>query len=284
MGEKLKGLVAAAVAAAVLYGSLGAQAAESFCATHDLPRSVVTASLAEPMAYAPATTAGRQVLLATGEIKRGEAGRLAAAIHAAPGVEEVWFHSPGGNAVEGLEMGRVIRKAGLGTRLRQGQACISACSMAFLGGTVRMVEPGGFYGVHMFTSSHNAELVLKMAAEMGKLQRLRASARRSGIDPASIDAVVAETVGRYFALWEQSAARVAAARARYLVEMSTSLELMTDEFDQSADGVCYLGEAGLRRYNVMNARAVSIPAAPVPAAPVPAPSPPHPEAEAAARP
>lgn len=77
------------------------------------------------------------------------------------------LHSPGGNTDGGFALGEVIRKYSLRTTVGQPQAantqtaltklasaapakgaCISACSLAFLGGTYRTVPAGSLYGVH----------------------------------------------------------------------------------------------------------------------------------------
>lgn len=73
----------------------------------------------------------------------------------------VYLDSPGGNLMSGIKLGGLIRKQGLHTSIgkslpahgrdmviRPGQ-CASACSFAFLGGTVRVAR-GGELGVHQF--------------------------------------------------------------------------------------------------------------------------------------
>ncbi len=79
----------------------------------------------------------------------------------------VVFHSPGGVPQTGFAIGELIRKYSLRTTVGQPQAadtnspltvlgtaapakgaCISACSLAFLGGIHRTVPTGSLYGVH----------------------------------------------------------------------------------------------------------------------------------------
>lgn len=253
--------------AAVLLWPAVALPAETFCTAHTMPEEVVDRGFGKPMRYSVAKVDGKTVLQASGSIERGEAERLSSAILKAGVVDEIWLHSPGGVALEGPKMGRVIRKAGLLTRLRSGQACISSCSMAFLGGLLRVVEPGGHYGIHMMTASRNTELMIGLMDEMGQLSRLRKSALRRQIAPSEVNEMMANAAGKYVRMLEQMAARVAADQARYLVEMSISVDFLTEEFAQSAQGVCYLGEAGLRKFNVANAGAV-LPGAPVRPAPM----------------
>jgi hypothetical protein len=83
----------------------------------------------------------------------------------------VYFNSPGGNLIAGLELGRLIRDYGLDTyvgreyvsfegfnsdenevirtRVRNG-ICYSACAYSFMGGTSREIAEGGSLGVHQF--------------------------------------------------------------------------------------------------------------------------------------
>ena len=253
--------------AALLLWPAAALPAETFCTSHRLPEEVADRGFAKAMRYVVAKVDGKTVLQASGAIERGESERLASAIVKAGVVDEVWLHSPGGVALEGPKMGRVIRKAGLLTRLRSGQACISSCSMAFLGGLLRVVEPGSHYGIHMMTASRNTDLMIGLMDEMGQLSRLRKAALRRKIAPEEVNEMMANAAGKYVRMLEQMAATVAADQARYLVEMSISVDFLTEEFAQSAQGVCYLGAAGLKKFNVANAGAV-LPGAPARPAPM----------------
>jgi hypothetical protein len=89
-------------------------------------------------------------VIAWGGIGQGDAVRLGAALAAAKPVMEVQFNSPGGLLEEGMNIGRLIRKNSLATRIVSGTFCMSACNFAFMGGVVRTVEPGAKFGVHMF--------------------------------------------------------------------------------------------------------------------------------------
>ena len=258
------------VLAAFLLWPAVAWPAESFCTAHRLPDDTADAAFQKPMRYAASTVNGKTVLQATGAIGSGESVRLSEALHRAGRVDEVWLHSPGGSAFEGTKMGRVLRRAGVLTRLRESQACVSACSIAFLGGLLRVVEPRSYYGIHMMTATRNTELMIGMMDEMAQLSRLRKSAIRQRLSADQVNALVSDAAGRTIRLIEQVSATIAADQARYLVEMSVSLDLMTEEFNQSAQGVCFLGEQGLRKFNVSNAGA-QLPSLPAPAPILPAP-------------
>ena len=91
-----------------------------------------------------------KVLIVGGEFTAGDADRLQSFLRTAGPISEVQLDSGGGNASEGPKVGRVIRAAHLSTRVASGFACISSCSMAFLGGMVRRIDDDAVYGVHTF--------------------------------------------------------------------------------------------------------------------------------------
>lgn len=69
-------------------------------------------------------------------------------------VHEVWLVSGGGVLGEGIGVGRAIREHALATgrlltvRIPDGQRCVSACTVAFMGGVQRVKNPGATYEVH----------------------------------------------------------------------------------------------------------------------------------------
>lgn len=69
---------------------------------------------------------------------------------------QVWFWSPGGSVIEGLEVGRLLADAGdrVTTYVPAGKQCVSICTVAFLGGAPRrrFVHPTAQYVVHAFGS------------------------------------------------------------------------------------------------------------------------------------
>lgn len=110
---------------------------------------------ADTMSFSFRVVGGERVLLATGVIDGKAADRFRKALKRHAPVGEVWFNSPGGNSEVGMEMGRILHDefGQVGARVRAGEGCASACSTAFLGGFMRVVEPGGLYGVHMYSTS-----------------------------------------------------------------------------------------------------------------------------------
>jgi hypothetical protein len=101
-----------------------------------------------------------EYIYAVGVIEADSAKQLQALLDA-QGIQAgatVVFHSPGGNAAEGMAIGRLIRARRLNTNIGQYERvnllrigageCDSACSLAFLGGIRRSVAYGSHYGVH----------------------------------------------------------------------------------------------------------------------------------------
>lgn len=114
----------------------------------------------ETMSFTFRVVEGQRVLLASGMIDGNAAVNLEAALKANGPIHEVWLNSPGGNSQVGVEMGMLLRKYQVLTRVRSGNGCASACSTAFLGGVMRDVEPGAAYGVHMYTTQFDDTDVL----------------------------------------------------------------------------------------------------------------------------
>jgi hypothetical protein len=93
------------------------------------------------------------------ELRRQLAGRR---------YQEVWLLSGGGNLAEGIAIGRILRNAGLSVRVPNAErlrlaigptprgdralSCVSACTVAFMGGLFREVDDGATYQVHSASS------------------------------------------------------------------------------------------------------------------------------------
>ena len=118
---------------------------------------------------------GPPEIRATGSFLAGDSDQLAATLQslerqgglAATGPRAVMaFDSTGGSLDEGMRMGRVLRKYGVGTLIRAGDRCLSACALAFLGGTTlgpegavpnRRLEIGGQLGYHAFYATRDPD-------------------------------------------------------------------------------------------------------------------------------
>lgn len=96
----------------------------------------------------------RGIIRGTGDVTLGDAEALKKILtlefrqehHNVRGLVRVELDSPGGSMLGGILLGYVLRSLGTHTHVGAGDACLSACAMAFLGGQRRTVE--GHYGVH----------------------------------------------------------------------------------------------------------------------------------------
>ncbi|MDM7929339.1 hypothetical protein [Blastomonas fulva] len=181
-----------------------------------------------------------QVLLAEGPIDQTLPDRLKKALSDNPDIAEIWLRSPGGNARAGNAAGRLIRgNPGLVTRIPAGWTCFSACNFVFMGGQLRVVEPGGNFMVHMFTMTN---------------------------DRAAIDQSVAlgtDTTVELIGDIEQESALLASEDNDFLIRMGVSRKLLTDIMYKQKAVASGGGDQSTRRcltqdevfqYNVANVR------------------------------
>ena len=189
----------------------------------------------KPMTLTPAVRKGAHVLLAEGTIDSSLPRRLKEAIEADERIGEIWIRSSGGDAAAGNEAGKVIRSFGMLTRIPTGWTCFSACNFVFMGGALRVVEPGGVFMVHMFTHTNQRDVI--------------SNSVREG---------TAETVG-LIADIEQSSALLASDDNDFLIRMGISRKLLTDimyrqqavKTDENPSTRYCLSQEEVRRYNVM---------------------------------
>ncbi|MBY5751447.1 hypothetical protein [Rhizobium leguminosarum] len=123
----------------------------------------------------------------------------------------VGFNSPGGNVVKALELGRLIRSAGLSTLQVRQLECASACSLAFMGGVRRFAEPGSL-GVHK--SSFSDSEGVPVADAVSEIQHL-----------------TAEIIG-------------------YMTEMGVDPSLLQLAFSYNSDDIRYLSGSEMSRYKL----------------------------------
>lgn len=96
----------------------------------------------------------------SGNIEAGDASKIDEMIPSKESGSTLCFNSSGGDLVEGLRIFYVIwNKDGIATRVRNGDRCLSACAVGFLGGSLVMgtgvtraknavIEPGAWLGFH----------------------------------------------------------------------------------------------------------------------------------------
>lgn len=148
-----------AAAAACLIGSSGVAAqAETDPVNPTCPKQL-NWSTYPVMRFTLDQSTGQRILKAEGAIDEDVPARLQQSLEENGPVDEIWLRSPGGDARAGNEAGKIIRKAGIPTRIPAGWACFSACNFIFMGGPIRFVDPAGMFVVHMFTHLGDKEAV-----------------------------------------------------------------------------------------------------------------------------
>ncbi len=155
---------------------LGPIVAGSLTSLALLAATITEQSLSVPgLAGKPATVS--RTLRVTGMIEEGDATRLRAVLTdmqksasrtAGQPLTTVELSSLGGDLLEALKLGYLFREFDVATLVRAGDSCLSACALAFLGGTAshlptgleveRAVEVGGTLGFHNFYLNPNSEV------------------------------------------------------------------------------------------------------------------------------
>jgi hypothetical protein len=106
------------------------------------------------------TGAGVRVVVASGDIVRGDARRLSRALERADrdrhGTKLLYIDGPGGMVLEALKMAEIMRAVGVSTIVRKSTVCASACaSILFVSGKYRTVEKGGVLAIHSCFDARN---------------------------------------------------------------------------------------------------------------------------------
>ena len=193
-----------------------------------------------PQLHFSKVPAGRYTtLFAWGALASGDSERFREAIDAAKPIEEIWLFSGGGMLEEGLEIGRIIHRFGLTTRVRHGMACISACNFSFMGGAVRYIEPGAVFGVHMFANKASEQII----EDMDDVDRqVEAYDKKHPDKPADADKSRLAKLEEDIKSIRQDVARTAVEIARFLTEFANIPN----------ENRCALTRGELRNFNIVN--------------------------------
>lgn len=173
----------------------------------------------------------RNVLIARGAIVAGDASRFERAAEDDP-IDEVWLDSPGGDAEEGVALGRAIRRRAYATRIPAGARCASACNFAFAGGVLRAIDEGGRFGVHMFTASGDPGLQRALVEH--------------------IQARGAAGVSEVIRTVEQYSAKAAARQSKFLLDMGVKPNLLFPTYDIPSSGIYWIARHEMWEYLVVN--------------------------------
>ncbi|WP_027161198.1 hypothetical protein [Mesorhizobium sp. WSM1293] len=152
---------------------------------------LLTALVGTPAAYAGLkfqagqTDAGIHYIFVSGDFANQDDLSAFEALARSNSAIAVTFQSPGGNIQKAMDLGRLIRRLGLSTAQFRAVECASACSLAFLGGTVRYAEPGSI-GVHK--SSFSGDVSVNTEDAVSGIQQVTADIItymiEMGVDPA----------------------------------------------------------------------------------------------------
>lgn len=162
---------------------------------------VLMAGPAAAMTFKVATTSkGFQVIIAKGDIARGDARRLARALEKADrdrhGMKQLYLESEGGLVYDALEMATLMREVGVSTVVRKGTVCASACaSVLFVAGKYRTVEKGGLLAIHSCYDNRSG----RPATECNAI--ISAQAETSGVSALTMMALQ-EAAGRDIIVFE----------------------------------------------------------------------------------
>ncbi|MDE8761975.1 MULTISPECIES: COG3904 family protein [Rhizobium] len=167
-----------------------------------------------------------------GDIQQGDVQRLDKSLQSSgiTHAQDPWrrivvaLDSAGGSYHEGLDLALAFRRRGLATVVRSGNRCLSACAIAFLGGTAlpkdpnlvsddeplpdqlpeRSIEPGAILGFHApYLSVPNEDYDASVVADAYRsavlgISRLVAIADRLYVVPAELPKLLAPTKDELF--------------------------------------------------------------------------------------
>jgi hypothetical protein len=100
---------------------------------------------------------GVTVIGVSGQLELGDQTKFAA-IAVGAGRALVVLSSPGGNLIAGIEIGKLIRMRNFTTMVAGGDECSSACALAWLGGTKRLMFEGSLIGFHAAYSTESGRI------------------------------------------------------------------------------------------------------------------------------
>jgi hypothetical protein len=143
------------------------------------------------MHYTPVKDGKFYDILMWGRVDACDEPRLREVLQEARPVGTISLYSGGGNLQEALAMGRTLRDFGATTLIPHDAWCASACNFIFMGGVVRMIEPGAAFLVHMFDDDA-ADRLRKETADPPKdlVSFLQLFPFRSGVTMQDVDDAV----------------------------------------------------------------------------------------------
>lgn len=164
----------------------------------------LTIALVSADTYALDVTHNGSSILLSGEIMSGDLEQVEAALNRK--LAPIHLDSNGGQVLEAIKIGELIRSKSLETRLPYNSSCASACVLLLAAGVIRTADETAGIGIHMSSGVFNEELI-------SKLEELISS---DGV------AVVPLIVS----IFEKQAGLVTLKQVDYLMRMGVSLSLL----------------------------------------------------------
>jgi len=149
----------------------------SLAVSHELPAYNLTLS-----------ESGRSIVL-NGYIDFGITKDLADLLELEDSVDHIQLHSPGGRIAEARGLVKVIERFGLATTA-QGD-CASACTLVFMAGHTRYLEPQSRLGFHRYAQNSAVIEFLMKQDPLDEQERDMAIFRKANIDEAFLDRIMA---------------------------------------------------------------------------------------------
>lgn len=124
-----------------VFGSLHASATEPpACTSEKRGKQPMQASLHEYR--------GQGILVLAGEIRQNSGSVVAPFIRRSSSYDEVWMCSNGGSVHGGKQIGEALSDARATVRTPNDYYCVSACTIAAMGGYARIIDPNGHFVIH----------------------------------------------------------------------------------------------------------------------------------------
>jgi hypothetical protein len=164
----------------------------------------------------------------------------------------IFLFSGGGDLDEGVKLGKILRRYSQYVVVPKGASCVSACTVAFLGGVLREVQPGGSYEVHAYSSvlhlgeSHSVAKIVSNAKDSEEI--LLMWAKKNSKDSKSqlnnlliyVQTMIGGTPGNY------EIERLLEEAPTYIDAYTTSDQLKVDQTRILAEGEGALQEVMMR--------------------------------------
>ncbi|HZX82910.1 MAG TPA: hypothetical protein VFF19_05050 [Reyranella sp.] len=232
---------------------------------------------------APKMAVAAHTIRLTGMIEQGDADRVRKMLQGLRASKEalppagsplatIELSSSGGDLHEGLKLGYLFREFGVATLVRAADRCLSACALAFLGGTQghlpaqvptpsRSIEIGGQVGFHTFSLTSPGDLpasskdpregmVRGFNVARGGSAALVHYAAQMGIDLAFVARMIGQTPGA----WEYIDTDEAFVTLRVCPK---GLENYPSNPAAIAANICNHATGGLVRASALQARSLS---------------------------